>query len=209
MIVADFSDGWFGGVIMIWVNFGSGQRWASLFYEQLKKSPASPMPPPPLSATDPLLSPLKNLRRQPFDFASLSSLLKKVWFLPTAPTTSAESTEKGICVYSSERFLHARLLKDIYLLSCRYYSPFHYQTPSPFFLLLGEGAWRLGYIPSHPPYLLTQTTRSEKTRAAHLPICMVVTVKLSIFPLNHARRGSLASCYHTLPLISLNNDPHT
>lgn len=44
---------------MIWVNFGSGQRWASLFYEQLKKSPASPMPPPPLSATDPLLSPLK------------------------------------------------------------------------------------------------------------------------------------------------------
>lgn len=93
-------NGCFGGVIMMWVNFGSGQRCASLFYEQLKKSPASPMPSSPPSATDPLLSSLeKTLERQPFFLAYFSSPLKKVPLPSTAPINQCRNhSKRHMCV---------------------------------------------------------------------------------------------------------------
>lgn len=129
-------------------KLGSGQRWASLFYEQLKKSPASSKFRLQLCPPQLLFYRLwKDCRSQPLFLICLSAPLKIIDYPAQPQAFSAEITQNGICVYSSERFLYARLLKDIYLLSCRYYPPFHYQTPSPFFVvLLGEGAWRFGYI---------------------------------------------------------------
>ncbi len=76
-------------------KLGSGQQWASLFYEQLKKSPASPMPPLPLSATAPLLSPLKKM--------SKPALLLSLSFVP--------AQKSSIPLHSPQQLLQKSLKK--------------------------------------------------------------------------------------------------
>lgn len=108
--------------------------------------------------------------------------------------------QKGICVYSSERSLHARLLKDIYLLSCQYYSPFHYQTPSPFYSSTGRGCMETGlhlFLPN-PVFQLRSQINLE------LPICLLSSYcsqELFIFLFYHTYRGSLTSYSHPLSLL--------
>lgn len=85
MIVADFSDGWFGGVIMMWVNLNrardelpySMSNWKNrqLLQCHLRLYPSQIL----------FYRLWKNCRSQPFVLAYLSSPLKKVRFPSTAP----------------------------------------------------------------------------------------------------------------------------
>lgn len=188
-------------------KLGSGQRWASLFYEQLKKSPASPMPPLPLSATDPLLSPLKKLSK-PALLLSLSFVPAQKSSIPLhSPQQLLQKSLKKAYVCTAPNALSMRGCWRIFI----YYRadithPFITKRPPRFFFffLLGEGAWRLGYISSYQIWssqlffklffnscltswcnrmVMTDFTQSEKTRAAHLPVCRVITVTNINIPL--------------------------
>lgn len=150
MIVADFSDGWFGGVIMIWVNLDrasverpySMSNWNN---RQLLQCHQHLYPPQILSYRL-----WKICRRQDFFSSLIFRAHSKKFDSPPQPQQLVQKPLKKASVCTAP---NAFSMRGCWRISIYYRAdinhPFITKRPYRFFFLLGEGAWRLGYIPSY------------------------------------------------------------